>query len=92
MNYIIIDAVTQAMARERAVKETGYDPAAIGQMVQIAGSCDNSRQKTFVFETSNDVTVHPDYTKTRLFDRLQPIEGVDDGPTLVYGREVTVGG
>ncbi len=97
MDYISVMGVTELVARERILADAGYTPATIGRVVLIADSGDNSRQKTFVFETSNDVTLHPDYAKARLSDTydlstLQHADGVEDGPVLVYGPEVTVGG
>ena len=97
MDYISVMGVTELVARERIIADAGYPPATIGRVVLVADSGDNSRQKAFVFETSNDVTRHANFAKARLSDTydlraLQHIDDLKDGPLLVYGPEVTVGG
>ena len=92
MHFISVMAVTEPVARERIAAEAGYDPATIETLVHVAALEDNSRQHRFVFQTTNDVTQHPHYAKATLLDVLQDIEDVEDGPVLVYGPEVTVGG
>jgi len=97
MDFISVMAVTEAVARERVMIETGYEPGAIGRLLHVAPSGDNSRQNGYLFETDQDVTKHPHYAKARLFDTYElrlfgHTDYVEDGPMLVYGPEVTVGG
>jgi len=97
MHFISAAAVTESIARERIATEAGYSADTIRRLVHMARKLDNSRQTTFVFETANDVTRHPDYAKANLSDicdleTLRQSDNVKDGPVLVYGPEVTVGG
>jgi hypothetical protein len=90
MNYIAISAPVEAVAREFATSKAGYRADSIGRLVHVHSDRDSSRQKDFVFETSNDVTRHPDFVKATLSDRYEIDAG--DGPILVYGPDVTAGG
>jgi len=93
MNYVSVAAVTEEVARGQAAEKSGYAPQTIGRMVLAIGRRGNSRQDAYVFETSNDVTAHPRYARARLseaFDLATP--ELDDGPVLLFGPEVTVGG
>jgi hypothetical protein len=97
MHFISSTAVTETLARHRIASETGYRADTIGRIVHIGDEADNSRQKAFVFETVNDVTRHEDYAKARLSDNydlsiLREACDLEDGPVLIYGPEVTVGG
>jgi len=93
MDFISVMAVTEAVARRRIVTEAGYGHDTVGRLVYVEPSGDNSRQNSYLFETSNDVTRHPHYAKARLSESHDlGLLGVDDGPVLVYGPEVTVGG
>lgn len=93
MDFISVMAVTEAVARRRIVTEAGYAHDTVGRLVYVEPSGDDSRQNSYLFETSNDVTRHPHYAKARLSESHDlRLLGVDDGPVLVYGPEVTVGG
>jgi hypothetical protein len=91
MNFISLTTMTEAVARELIVKKAGYAWETIGPLVHAADQTDSVGQKAFVFETSNDVTQHPHYTRARLSDRYQ-LQAVEDGPLLSYEAEETVGG
>lgn len=53
----------------------------------------NSRQDAYVFETSNHVANHSLYAKAKLFDAFDlKNDTTSDGPILMFGPEVTVGG
>ena len=93
MNYISVMAVTEERAREKAVASTGYSRESIGPVVTVIDEGDNLRQRLYIFETSNDVTEHPQYTKAKLSSALHFVEPtVEDGPVLMFGPEITVGG
>jgi len=92
MNFISVMAITEAVARERAVFETGYEANTIGPVVLVVDEENNSRQKAHIFQTANDVTTHALFTNTRLSDVAESIAADLDGPVLVFGPEVTVGG
>jgi len=92
-HYIVVRAVTETTARQRAVSSTRYAPAAIGSIVLVVDQGDNSRQREFIFETANDVAMHPLYTGARLANVVELAHsGLHNAPTLVFGPEVTVGG
>ena len=79
--------------REQAVAKTGYEPEAIGLLLHTLDQPNNSRQKAYVFETANDVRKHPGYAHSKLSDICDlAAVGAEDGPVLVFGPEVTVGG
>lgn len=92
MNFISVMAITEAVARERAVLETGYQANTIGPVVLVVDEDNNSRQKAHIFQTAHDVTTHAQFTNTRLSDIAEPMADELDGPVLVFGPEVTVGG
>lgn len=93
MNFISIMAVTHEVARAQAISQTGYAPDTFGPAVFTADQGNNSRQQEYVFETGNDVTKHPLYVHAMLSDNhdLAKLD-VHDGPLLMFGPEVTVGG
>lgn len=93
MNFISVMAPTEEVAREQASTKTGYAPHTIRRMSLLFEQDNSSRQNAFIFETDNDVTIHPLYAKARLaqlFDLAGT--GMKDGPVLRFGPEVTVGG
>ena len=93
MNFISVMAVTEEIAREQASTKTGYAPETVGHVVVIVDQGTSSRQKAFIFETTNDVSKHPLYAKARLFEAFDVTEKeVNNGPVLLFGPEVTVGG
>ncbi|MEQ1956412.1 hypothetical protein [Mesorhizobium sp. CN2-181] len=92
MNFISVMAITEAIAREQAVIQTGYDPDTIGPLAIVVDQRTSSRQKAFVFETANDVTNHPLFANARLSDTVDAPRLEADGPVLNFGPEVTVGG
>lgn len=93
MNYISVMAVTEDLAREQAAIKTGYAPETIGRVILVIDEGDNSRQRGFVFQTMNDVTEHLLYVRAKLSDACDvPGKKVNDGPMLMFGREVTAGG
>ena len=91
MNFISVMAVTEEVAREQASNQTGYAPETIGCVSLVVEEADSSRQNAYVFETSQDVTTHPRYADAKLSESLD-LKGLNDGPVLQFGREVTVGG
>ena len=91
MNFISVMAVTEEVARERASNQTGYAPETIGCVSLVVEEDDNSRQHLYIFETSQDVTTHPSYAEATLSEFVD-LNGLNDGPVLQIGREVTVGG
>lgn len=90
MNYIALAAPIEAVAREFATSKAGYRSETVGRLVHVQTPGDSSRQSDFVFETSNDVTRHPDFARAMLSDRYDI--AAEDGPVLVYGPDVTAGG
>ncbi|WP_442580574.1 hypothetical protein ACSBOB_00785 [Mesorhizobium sp. ASY16-5R] len=92
MNFISVMAITEAIAREQAAAQTGYDPHTIGPLATVIDQGTNSRQRAFVFETANDVDKHPLFAKALLSDAIGATVIEADGPVLVFGPEVTVGG
>jgi hypothetical protein len=93
MNFIAVTAVTDEVAREQAAAKSGYAPESIGALVRVIDDGDNSRQRVFIFKTTNDVTVHMHYAKARLSDAFQPTgHATNDGPVLLFGPEITAGG
>jgi hypothetical protein len=93
MNFISVMAVTEEIAREQASTKTGYAPETVGRVALVIDESNSSRQKAFIFETTNDVTKHPLYAKARLFDAFRLTKRtVNDGPVLLFGPEVTAGG
>lgn len=93
MNFISVMAVDFEVAQKAAVLNTGYGADTIGPVVHVAEDGNNSRQNAYVFQTSNDVTQHPLYVDAKLSDSFMLSEiGVEDGPVLIFGPEITVGG
>ncbi len=91
MHFISIITMTEPVAREIIAEKSGYKPRSIGRLVRVINDTESVGQKVFVFETSNDVTRHPHYTKARLSDRYMSA-AAKDGPLLSYEPDVTVGG
>lgn len=92
-HFVAAMAVTEDIAREQASIRTGYTPQTIGTLAFLIEGTNSSRQSTFVFETTQDVTKHPYYinaTLSKLFDLGENLE--DNGPVLQFGREITAGG
>lgn len=92
MNFISVMAITEVIAREQAAIRTGYEPDTIGAVIIVVDQGTNSRQKAYVFETTNDVTKHPLFAKAKLSDTIDVTAPGADGPVLSFGPEVTVGG
>ncbi|MFU0505806.1 hypothetical protein [Pseudaminobacter sp. NGMCC 1.201702] len=93
MNFISVMAVTEEIAREQAATKTGYAADTIGRVALVIDQSNSSRQKAFIFETTNDITKHPLYAKGRLSDVFDlTMQAVNDGPVLLFGPEVTAGG
>ena len=93
MNVISVMAVTEEIAREQAATKTGYAPETVGRVALVISEGNSSRQNAFIFETTNDVTKHRLYAKAKLFDAFDlSNKAVNDGPVLLFGPEVTVGG
>lgn len=94
MHFISVAAVNEKLARDIIVSEFGFMPSSIGEVLLTSAEIENSRQKTFVFGTSNDITQHPKYAKALLSDKfdLAAFTSVEDGPIIEHGPEVTVGG
>ena len=93
MNFISVMAVTEEVARQQASTKTGYAPETIGRVFLAIKEDNNSRQIAFIFETNHDVTKHQLYAKATLAKAFDLTEkGVNDGPLLQFGPEVTVGG
>lgn len=91
MYFISTMAPTEQAARERAAADTGYPIRDIGEIAHVRDNDGSSRQKTFIFVTSNDVTAHPLYANQTLSQHLQDAVTID-GPVLVFGPELTAGG
>ncbi len=93
MNYIVVVGMTEDVARKQASEKSGYVPSTIGRLSMVIDQRSNSRQDAYVFETSNDVASHPMYAKAKLFDAFDlENDTISDGPILMFGPEVTVGG
>ncbi len=93
MNYIVVIGITEDVARNQAAEKSGYAPSTIGRLSLVIDQRSNSRQDAYVFETSNDVASHQMYAKAKLFDAFDlENDTISDGPILMFGPEVTVGG
>lgn len=92
MYFISVMAITEAVARDQAAVKAGYERGTIGQVVTVVDQGTNSRQKAYVFATTNDVTRHPLFAGARLSDTVDTSSLETDGPVLAFGPEVTVGG
>jgi hypothetical protein len=93
MNYIAVVGITEDVARKQASEKSCYEPSTIGRLSLVIDQRSNSRQDAYVFETSNDVASHPMYAKAKLFDAFDlENDTISDGPILMFGPEVTVGG
>lgn len=93
MNYIVVIGITEDVARNQAAEKSGYAPATIGRLSLVIDQRSNSRQDAYVFETSNEVANHSLYAKAKLFDAFDlENDTISDGPILMFGPEVTVGG
>jgi hypothetical protein len=93
VNYIAVVGVTEDVARRQATEKSGYPSSTIGRLSLIIDQRSDSRQDAYIFETSNHVANHPQYAKAKLSEAfgLQR-NSIDDGPILIFGPEVTVGG
>ncbi len=92
MNFISVMAITEEIARDQAIMRTGYEPHTIGALVVVVDQHTSSRQKAFVFETTNDVTGHQLFARAKLSDTIDLPASRRDGPVLAFGPELTAGG
>lgn len=81
------------MITAAALATRGQVPIGFGQVCLVIDAGNSSRQKAFIFETTNDVTRHLRYVVGRLSEAVDLVaHNVEDGPVLQIGAEVTVGG